>query len=267
MAANNIDPALITNGLISKFDTLLSNAGIASTYTLINSPSVSEGSSILELIQGALQRYSLDKLRSQYPTLQELVVDIAAQVDEDSYFSDIRLPTLPRLEHDVTNNIIQLVTYVAGVRAAIRPLVEDETAYRNQQKFYAALQQRKKELDKGFFYEFTDGDLARIQQIINELRNEIAASKIFEEDHKSRLLRRLENLQAEVHKKMSDVDRIWGLVGDAGIALSKFGVNAKPIVDRIKELSQIAWRTQARREELPSDCSNPLLPRGDEKEG
>jgi hypothetical protein len=77
--------------------------------------------------------------------------------------------------------------------------------------------------------------------------------------HRARLLRRLESLQSEMHKKMSDVDRIWGLVGDAGIVIGKFGKDAKPIVDRIKELSQIAWKTQARTEELSSSSKNPLL--------
>ena len=123
----------------------------------------------------------------------------------------------------------------------------------------SAIYNKKKILDKGFFYEFTDGDLKRIQAIINELRDQIGESDLFEEDHRRRLLRRLEALQSEMHKKMSDVDRIWGLVGDAGIAIGKFGKDAKPFVDRIKELSQIAWKTQARAEELPSSITNPLL--------
>ncbi|MFV0597847.1 hypothetical protein [Shewanella sp.] len=95
--------------------------------------------------------------------------------------------------------------------------------------------------------------------MINELREHISGSDLFEDNHRSRLLRRLESLQSEIHKKMSDVDKIWGLVGDAGVVIGKFGKDAKPFVDRIKELSQIAWKTQARAEELPSSSQNPLL--------
>ncbi len=62
-----------------------------------------------------------------------------------------------------------------------------------------------------------------------------------------------------MHKKISDLDRFWGLIGDAGIAIGKFGENAKPIVDRIKEIADIVWRTQANAEELPTGSSIPFL--------
>ena len=104
-----------------------------------------------------------------------------------------------------------------------------------------------------FSYEFSDGDLERIQHLINELRDLISDSADFGGDHKRRLLGRLEKVQAEMHKKMSDLDLLWGLVGEAGVALGKFGEEAKPFVDRIREITNIVWRTQSRAEELPSD--------------
>jgi hypothetical protein len=110
-----------------------------------------------------------------------------------------------------------------------------------------------------FFYEFTDGDISRIQVLLNELREIISSSAEFDEKHKRRLLKRLESLQSELHKKMSDLDHFWGLVGDAGVVLGKFGQDAKPLVDRIKEITKITWRTQSRAEELPSDTSSPAL--------
>jgi hypothetical protein len=84
-------------------------------------------------------------------------------------------------------------------------------------------------------------------------------SSLFEESHKQRLLKRLETLQRELHKKVSDLDKFWGLVGEAGVVLGKFGKDAKPIVDRIREIAGIVWRTQAHTEELPSDTPIPLL--------
>ncbi len=110
-----------------------------------------------------------------------------------------------------------------------------------------------------FSYEFSQGDLDRIQTLVNELREHVSKSNDFEEAHKRRLLSRLEKLQAELHKKMSDLDKFWGLVGDAGVAVGKFGNDVKPIVDRIKEITEIVWRTQARAEELPSDSPLPKL--------
>jgi hypothetical protein len=117
----------------------------------------------------------------------------------------------------------------------------------------------KKRFGGMFFYQLSDGDLKRIQILINELRDLTTNSEIFDANHKERILRKLENLQMELHKKMSSLDKLWGLIGEAGVALGKFGKDAKPFVDRIKEIAQITWRTQARSEELPSGTTLPLL--------
>lgn len=90
-----------------------------------------------------------------------------------------------------------------------------------------------------FLYEFSDGDIKRIQTLINELRNLISNTKELENNHKSRLLKRLEKIQSELHKKISDIDRFWGLVGEGGVVLAKLGENAKPRVDRIREIAEI----------------------------
>ena len=114
-------------------------------------------------------------------------------------------------------------------------------------------------IGKTFVYEFSDGDLQRVQVLINELRELVATSGYFDSKHQRRLLNRIERLQQELHKRQSDLDHFWGLVGDAGIVLGKFGENAKPLVDRIREITNIVWRTQSRAEELPSDSRPALL--------
>lgn len=58
---------------------------------------------------------------------------------------------------------------------------------------------------------------------------------------------------------MSDLDRFWGLVGDAGVAIGEFGADAKPIVDRIRELTGIIWRAQARAEGIEGSDDPPLI--------
>jgi len=112
---------------------------------------------------------------------------------------------------------------------------------------------------RGFFYEFSEGDVSRIQVLINEVRQLITESGLIAGEHKSRLLKRLEGLQRELHKKVSDLDRFWGLIGEAGVMIGKFGNDVKPIVDRIREIAEIVWRTQARTEELPSGIPSPML--------
>lgn len=114
-------------------------------------------------------------------------------------------------------------------------------------------------LANGFGYEFTDGDLKRIRTLINELRELIIANGELDDDHKQRLLKRLEKMQAEIHKKMSDLNSFYGLLVEASVVFKKVGENAKPIVDRIKELTSISWGTQARAENLPSGTEPPVL--------
>lgn len=113
-------------------------------------------------------------------------------------------------------------------------------------------------LNNKFCYEFTDGDLDRIQTLINELRELISNSELFETDHQRRLLKRLEKLQSEMHKQMSNLDVFWGLVGEAGVVMGKFGNDAKPFVDRIREIANAVWRTQTVAEELSTD-SEPFV--------
>lgn len=110
-----------------------------------------------------------------------------------------------------------------------------------------------------FTYHFSDNEVSRLQILINELREHIRKSKEIERNHKDRLLSRLEKLQSEVHKQVSDLDRFWGMVGDAGVVIKKLGEDAKPIVNRVTELMNIVWKAQAKAEGLPSDASNPVL--------
>lgn len=117
---------------------------------------------------------------------------------------------------------------------------------------------------KGFAYEFSEGDIKKIQRLVNELRQLISESALFEDGHKSRLLKRLERLQSEMHKRVADLDRFWGLVGDAGVVIGKFGNDAKPFVDRIREISDVVWRTQSRAEELPSDTPMDMIKHDDD---
>ena len=119
-------------------------------------------------------------------------------------------------------------------------------------------------LGTGFYYEFDDDDIDKIQNLINELRDLITMSDVIEEDHKRRLLNRLERLQSELHKRVSDLDHFWGLVGDAGVMVGKFGEDVKPIVDRIRELRTIIWDAQVRAEGLPPATEFPLLTKEDE---
>jgi hypothetical protein len=250
----NENPALNVQKLVKQIETILSQAGVSPV--LLKS---TEGKgNALDAITKVINDSAFRKLVPNY----EKIVDIVAEIivlSEGEDFSHLTMPNIPNLGHDIQDNLKEFVNYTISIKNTIQSMVNNEIGNTNNSQFLSAINLKKKKLDKGFFYEFSTGDLSRIQVLINELREQITASELFDNGHKQRLLRRLEVMQSEMHKKMSDVDRIWGLIGDAGIVLGKFGKDAKPIVDRIKEMTKIAWNTQARAEELPSSSQNPLL--------
>lgn len=148
---------------------------------------------------------------------------------------------------------------MAAIYNAIQKLTSDIEKIEAKEQQSIVASQVLMAMGKQFHYEFSQGDIERVQQLVNELRNWLVQCGDITEEHRQRILRRLERLQAEIHKKTSDLDRLWGLIGDAGVALGKFGKEAKPFVDRIRELTQIAWRTQSRAEELPSSSEPPQI--------
>ena len=111
-------------------------------------------------------------------------------------------------------------------------------------------------------YEFSEADFNRVQVLINELRDIIGASVLITPDHKRRLLRRLEAMQAELHRKTRDIDRFWGFIGEAGITIRKFGEDAKPITERVQELGKIVIAVIMAKEGIKAlpEISKLLLP-------
>jgi hypothetical protein len=189
---------------------------------------------------------TLAKLR-QYDEYIDFYYGLEAYLNANKYV------TKPiSLTDNKSQNISQIETFIATIKSDFEKRATIDFHEESRQKYNMIF-------DNVFRYEFTDGDLERIQTLLNELRNTIVKSKIYTAEHQQRILKKLEKLQGELHKKVSDLDRFWGLIGEAGIALGKFGKDAKPFVDRIKEIADIVWRTQSRAEELPSGTTFPLL--------
>ncbi|MBM0139992.1 hypothetical protein ACKUFS_15590 [Pseudomonas cannabina] len=167
---------------------------------------------------------------------------------------------IPLIEHGKIQKAVA-VAFAANVQNMIEAILERDKAMATQR----ALESRFKQVIKGSFgYELTDGDIDRVQQLISELRTELTREQRLDEGHKARLLKRLEALQKELHKKVSDLNHFYGLMGDFGVAIGKLGTDAKPFTDRIREIVQIGWKSQARAEQLPSSAENPMIGNDDE---
>ncbi len=155
---------------------------------------------------------------------------------------------LPQITGEQVEDARAFQRFIGIAENEIRQRVNRDTYSQARQKYGLMLGAA------GFYYEFSEGDLNRIQKLVNELRDLIAASEELEDTHKRRVLKRLEKLQSELHKKVSDLDVFYGTVIELSVVARIVGENVKPLVDRIRELVGIVWPTQARAFDLPSDA-------------
>jgi hypothetical protein len=99
-------------------------------------------------------------------------------------------------------------------------------------------------------YELSEDQKTNIQSLINELRTKIIDTDLFDETHKQRILGKLEKLQAELHIKMTNFDKIFGFVVEINF-LYKNIKEAKPILDLTLKLSDIAFQVIGASNGLP----------------
>lgn len=165
------------------------------------------------------------------------------------------VPTPPKIAgKDISSDCRALYEYLKSVRTIF-------TAEATQLKLSDQTNRFKLALGSVFSYEFSQGDLDRVQTLLNELRDLIAKVEGLNEEHRQRVLASLEKLQRELHKKVSDFDRFYGVAAQLSSLMHKVGTDSKPIIDRMREVLGIAWETQARGDELPSGTEPPLLPK------
>lgn len=138
--------------------------------------------------------------------------------------------TPPSVNRNEIQNILQSQKGAAEVRIYKR---ESTFHFEHKAEEYRAM------FSKVPVYEFSDADFNRIQELINQLRDLIQKAVLIPQQHKNRLLKRLEAMQKELHKRTSDIDRFWGFIAEAGIVARKFGEDLQPINERVGELGRI----------------------------
>lgn len=202
----------------------------------------------LKVIKDAISAYKKAKNSKEqfyaiapfYAVVQELVTKLsyAATIDK------------PDLSDNYSDNAIRMRSYLIGVRNATNSELQKRQAVADVKSIDKIRKRFRMHIREEFCYSFTDDEIKYIQSKIDILRDLINDSSYFTNEHRQRLLKRLERLQQEMHKKVSDLDRFWGLIGDAGVMLGKFGRDAKPLVDTIKDLTNCIWRAQTRSEQI-----------------
>ncbi len=147
-----------------------------------------------------------------------------------------KLESFPEMGPQRHQNIANVIGYFGRLKDQARTELTARYSrgyFETKTEEYAALFARVS------VYEFSESDFKRVHDLVRELRDLIRGSSLITDDHKRRLLRRLEAMHAELHKKTSDIDRFWGFIGEAGIAMRKFGEDLAPISERVLELGGI----------------------------
>ncbi len=148
------------------------------------------------------------------------------------------------------------MNFINAVNKDLKAVVEHNKAMQFQEQ----IEQRLNRMITGSFgYELTDGDLKEVQALLDQLRSAITSSAELKEDHRQRLLKRLEKVQSELHKKLSTLDGLYCLAIEASIVAGTIGKNAEPIARAAKAIAGITWRTHSHTEGLPSGATSPLL--------
>jgi hypothetical protein len=172
---------------------------------------------------------------------------------------DVKLDPLPEIGPQRHQNIANVAAYFNQLRNEVRTELSSRYSrgfFETKIEEYVALFARVS------VYEFSDEDFKRVQRLMTELGELIRGSSLISDDHKRRLLRRLEAMRAELHLKTTDIDRFWGFIGEAGIAMRKFGADLAPISERVLELGSIVTAVIFSKEGIKAlpEVSQMLLP-------
>jgi hypothetical protein len=156
---------------------------------------------------------------------------------------------------------------IARIAAAIENSSQDILPRLVARSFDTISSEFKEKIGGKFYYQLSDEELSTIQSLLNELREHIAKSGVLDARHRRRLLKRVEDLQRELHKEVSDFDHVWGLLVESAAYLGDAGEKAKPITDRLRDLKEIFWNNIKQRENLPPKRGFPELKNQRKEEG
>lgn len=184
--------------------------------------------------------------------LLEVVMFLCALEKAKTISFDVEAP-------DIVDGVVesgQGKVFISKVAQELRAAQSRSKALELQRQLELRFSQK---LKGSFGYEFTDGDFKRVQELVNELRNLMTNTEDLSDEHKRRLLSRLEQVQRELNKKTSTLDHLYALAIEASIVAGKVGHNSRPLIKAAKELMGISWRTHAHTEGLPSGSEAPML--------
>lgn len=160
---------------------------------------------------------------------------------------------LPALGTDAEKNSQTIIEFFEGLKANLNELIV-------KQKLAGFRQTYADKFKKSTSYMFESGERNEIRKLIHELRVLINDLDIVTADHKVRLMDRMGGIHVDLDLRLPNLDRIWGLLGEANIVNARYGVPGRLIVERLYQIVNIAWQAQARAESVDPQSSRPTPP-------
>lgn len=173
---------------------------------------------------------------------------------------DVTLESFPEIGPQRRQNIVNIKAYFVQ----LRNLVRNQLAERHAKGYFDSKTEEYLLLfSKVAAYEFAEPEFKRVQELIHDLRELLRAGTLIADDQKNRLLRKLEAMHRELHRKTTDIDHFWGFLGEAAVAMRKFGQDLKPVSDRVLELAGLITTVIFRKEGITAlpELEQVLVPK------
>lgn len=174
---------------------------------------------------------------------------------------EAKIDELPEIGPQRRQNIDGVNAYFGQLRNRVR---SELTGRHSRGYFETKTEEYLALFAKAQTYEFPEAEYRRVQDLINELRDLLRDTSLITDEHQRRLLRRLEAMRAELHRKTNDIERFWGFLGEAAIVMRKFGEDLTPVSERVRELGRIVLGVIFDKEGIKAlpELSQILLPGG-----
>jgi len=153
---------------------------------------------------------------------------------------------------EFTMDVNKLKDKVNGYFRHFSTIYSNKHAEREANRKFEELNTRiSSKFGNDIIYELSNNQIEEIQHLINELRDKILNCKEIDDRHRQRILRKLEKLQAEVHVKMTNFDKIYGFVVETRFLYQQYR-ETKPIFELAVKLASIAIDSMALASGLPA---------------
>lgn len=111
----------------------------------------------------------------------------------------------------------------------------------------------------GVQYAFGATELKRLKELAHQMDAALVQGEALPDGLTQRLRARIARLLADLRPALPDMDRFWGLMGDARVIRASGNTQARQLAGWLGEMSDIVWHAQARAEGLPAVGHAPAV--------